>query len=191
MRRAFSLVEIIVAMTIALVVSGVLFFAFFTNQRNTERGIETLNYIRKATVLLEQLKQDIRASLHSKDSVDAKGPTVKLERYLGKTTAKVEYKFDSLEKCVIRKEDGVEKKYGADGKLGNVVFFACDPVKNMPGFYKIVVRFETFQEMQKGAAAPDPNAVRKTTNYDFQALVNKRAQENDSDVKWKYAFDDK
>jgi prepilin-type N-terminal cleavage/methylation domain-containing protein len=191
MRRGFSLVEIIIAMTIALVISGVLFFTFFTNQANAEKGIETLNYIRKATILLEQLKQDIRASLHKKDSVDAKGQTVKLERHQGKKVVKVEYKFDAQNHSVIRTEDGAKKTYGSDGQVGNVVFFACDEVKKMPGFYKIEVRFETYQDRQKsGGAAADPNAPKRTANYKFEALVNKRAQENEADVKWKYAFDE-
>lgn len=193
MRRGFSLVEIIIAMTIALVISGVLFFTFFTNQSNAERGMETLNYIRKATILLEQLKQDIRAATRKKESVKATGGDVSIERYISNKVVTVTYKFDTAEHCVVRTAPDGPKKYGADGKLGNIVFFSVKPVEKMGGFYKIEVRFETFGQIAKNpnssATTPDPKA--KKTNYEFQTLVNKRAPEDtDKDIQWKYAYEE-
>ena len=193
MRRGFSLVEIIIAMTIALVVTGVLFFTFFTNQKNAETGMETLNYIRKATLLLEQLKQDIRASTHKKDSVKATGANATIERYEHDKVISVTYKFDTNEHCVVRTAPDGTKRLGADGKNGNIVYFAVNPVPKMSGFYKIEVKFETFGTIAKnpnaGAAAPDPKA--RKTNYEFQTLVNKRAPEDtDKDIQWHYAYEE-
>jgi prepilin-type N-terminal cleavage/methylation domain-containing protein len=177
-RRGFSLVEVILAMTLSLVVTSALFFAFINSQNVAEHGIRTLDYIRNATILLEQFKQDIRASVHKTGAVLAKGPTAKLERHLGGKVAKVEYTFDAQNRCVVRTADGYKKTYGAGGNVGSVAFFACIEVPNMPGFYKIEVRFETKADPQR------------TGNYTFAALVNKRAQENEADVKWKYAFEE-
>ena len=192
---AFSLVEIIVAMSIALVVSGVLFFTFFTTQKNTETGMATLDYIRKATILLEQLKQDIRASTHKKDSVKANGQTCSLERYDKDKTIQVSYKFDPNEHCVTRTSPDGTKKFGADGQKGNIIWFSVKPVEKMGGFYKIEVKFETFGAIAKNpnasatAATPDPKG--KKTNYEFQTLVNKRTPEDtDKDIQWHYAYEE-
>jgi type II secretory pathway pseudopilin PulG len=190
-RGAFSLVEIIIAMSIALVISGILFFAFFSTQSNTEKGMETLNYIRKATVLLEQLKQDIRASLRKKDSVKASGQTVTIQRYLGDKIVTVNYKFDPAEHCVTRSGQAGTKKYGADGNKGNVVYFAVNPVPKMGGFYKIEVKFETYGQIATTPGAATTPDGKKKTNYEFQTLVNKRAPEDtDKDIQWKYAYEE-
>lgn len=193
MRRGFSLVEIIIAMTIALVISGVLFFTFFTNQSNAEKGMETLNYIRKATILLEQLKQDIRAATRKKESIKATGQTVEIERVEKNKTIKVTYKFNNNEHCVDRTDPSGSKKYGADGKLGNVVFFSVKPVEKMSGFYKIEVKFETFGSIAKNPnqTAPSTDPKAKKTNYEFQTLVNKRAPEDsEKDIQWHYAYEE-
>ena len=200
-RRGMSLIEIIIAMSIALVVTGVLFFVFFTTQRNTEKGMDTLSYIRKATILLEQLKADIRASTQKTGSIDAKGDSATIERYYQDKAIKVTYKYDQANHSVTRTGDDLgTKQYGADGKLGNVVFFSVKPVDKMPGFYKIEVKFETYVQIQKDPAGgtgsntpPNPSAdpdQRANHNYEFQTLVNKRAAEDtDKDIQWHYAYD--
>ena len=198
-RSGMSLIEIIIGMSIALVITGVLFFVFFNTQKNAERGMDTLNYIRKATILLEQLKQDIRASTPKTGSIKASGTTATIERYSGDKVVSVSYKFDPQEHAVTRTAPDGTKTYGADGKLGNIVFFNVNPVKDMPGFFKIEVKFQTFGQIQANPngtpdnTPPDPSASpdkRANHNYEFQTLVNKRAAEDtDKDIQWHYAYD--
>jgi prepilin-type N-terminal cleavage/methylation domain-containing protein len=195
MRRGFTLVEMIIAMTLALVISGVLFFAFFTTQKNTDRGVEILNYLRKATILVERLKMDIRAALAASGSVTATPTTVTIQRTSGDQKMTVTYTFNPAKHSVSRSAPGENRQLGGDGAEGNVALFSVKPVEKLPGFYKIDVVFEAKQDMKANANGATPNPASATEaplrrNYEFHTLVNKRAPEDsDQDIKWHFTYD--
>jgi len=193
-RGSFSLVEVIIAMTIALVVSGTLFFVFFSTQRNTEKGIEILDFLRKATILVESVKMDIRSSLRSPDSVQPKGSDLVVKRSVGDSTETVTYRYDAAGHFVTRTAGSDRKLLGSDGRQGVVKSFSVKHVEALPGFYRIDVEFEPIvQRKASQGAAPiqqDPGARPAQKPYEFHTLVNKRTpEESDRDVLWNYAYD--
>jgi hypothetical protein len=190
-RSGVSLVEIIIAMTIALIVSGVMLFAYITNLKNVDRGVQILDYLRKATILLERVKHDIRAAVKDKSSVDAAGPNLTVKRHAtGDTTVTIRYRYDVARRVVERLSPSERATFGTGGR-GLISHFSVTPVKTMPGFYKIEVVFETITDAKPG---PGPGAAdagsTKRSQYTFHSLVNKRSPEDtDRDIQWHSAYE--
>lgn len=190
-RRAFTLIEIIIAMMISLIVTGVIFFSFVATMGNTQQGVEMLEFVRRGTLILEYLKQDIRAATKASDSVSPGEGSVKIHRVRNKKEEDVTYTYDSGRKIVVRKGgDGRQQEFGIVGGEGRIFSFEVKPVEQAPGFYRVNVEFlPPPRKKTPGAAQPDA-AQRASTPYPFKILVNKRSTEDsDRDVRWNYAFE--
>lgn len=190
MRRGFTLIEIIIAMVISLIVTGVLFFSFVSTMGNTQQGVEMLEFLRRGTLILEYLKQDIRAATKASDSVSTSEGTVKIKRVRDRKEEEVTYTYDAGRKVVVRKAPQGEQTFGIVGGEGRIFSFEVKPVDQAPGFYRVNVEFlPPPRKKQPGGSPPDP-AQKANTPYPFKILVNKRSTEDsDRDVRWNYAFE--
>ena len=78
-----------------------------TSHIHWSHDVETLEYLGKATVLLEYLKRDIRSASSEVDSIRTGAGRVAVERTddQGRTTL-VSYEYKGDERCVVRQEQG-------------------------------------------------------------------------------------
>ena len=129
------------------------------------------------------MKQDLRAALPEKGSVDSKGTGITIRCYSGLKTITVEYRYDASTQRVTRAApDGGPTTFGAEGLKGKIVQFRVDPVEKLPGFYRIDAVFERPGAAKPAAgAAISPNRSGPAApqgNFEFHSLVNKRSRES-------------
>src|SRR5258708_541113 len=94
-REAFSLIEILIAMTISLVIAGVMMFTYISQSNDVGVGLAILDLTRTGSLLDEQVKQDLRLALRDKGSVEPTGTGVVIHRYSGDKVITVDYTFDA------------------------------------------------------------------------------------------------
>lgn len=192
--------EVIIAMIVALTVLTVMFNTFISTQKGVDKGMRMLDYVRKATILLAYVKQDIRASVPEKEAVDPSKQGLTVRRTWGKDVVSVKYTFNKEEGYVTREAGSHRMDFGKEPGRGAIVMFAVEPEPRLPGFYRIEVAFETPEERrQNGAGGPVPAdqagqggqgaPAPPRRPYVFRSLVNKRSSQGDErDIKWNYAY---
>lgn len=182
-RRGFTILETVIAIALASLVIIVIFNTLLTSRMQVEKNMETLEFLSKATVLLEYVKRDIRNASRRDDSVIcAENLLTIITMGEGGTDPTVEYKFRPdlrIVRRLVRKggSDGGEDTtwFGRAGKTGIITEFNVTPVDdaNYAGFYRVVVAFMSRGDMERqkqhGNTDPKPKRV-----HTFRALVNRR-----------------
>ncbi len=194
----FTVLEVLIAVAVATLLVMVIFNLFIGGQKLAGRGMETLDFVTKATILLEYVKRDIRGASREADSIVIEGapppPTeeamaagpdfemkIKTVDDEGKDIV-VTYKYSSRHKAVKREVDGGGKKYFGRGKGGGMItFFSVTPVggEKYKGFYRIDLAFMPRRLRHK--------RKRPARVHIFRALVTRRTP-TVVDEKWNAAF---
>ncbi len=202
-RRAFTLIETMFVMAVASIIILILLQMFTGVQRNVGRAEATLDFLRQATLLLDNVRRDIRSAGRG-DSIQL-GSTVTITREANSkdadappSTETVTYEFFETERYVKRTAKGGdedrEQSFGLSGRsvgfITSFQVFARNPRISVTtgnftreidvlGFYEIRLEFAN-QEQAKAMAEGKPGKSIHT----FRTLVSKRAPEVRDDL-WK------
>jgi len=188
--RGFTLIETIIALAIASILIIVIVNTMISSRMQVEHNLTTLDFLSKATILLEYVKRDIRNATRKANSVNPGGDTLSIlitDRE-GKET-EVRYKFFEDKRYVGRKVGwGKAKWFGREGRMGFITNFEVKAVEgnDYHGFYQVSVSFlstlHANKQKQRGVAEPKPKAI-----HTFRALVNRRTPDSVDD-KWNAGF---
>lgn len=186
MRRGFTMLETLIALTLATLIIMTLFNTMITGQRTVTHDMETLEYLGKATILMEYIKRDIRSASSEDNSVSCGGGdcTIRITDKDGKS-ATVSYAFNATAHTVTRTIEGMPPKvFGALGDDGIIETFSVKPVddERYRGFYQVEVAFSPRRRrLEEGASASRPI-------HRFRVLTNRRAPDSRDD-RWNRAFE--
>lgn len=186
--RGFTMLETLIALTLATMIIMTLFNTMITGQRTVTHDMETLEYLGKATILLEYIKRDIRSASSEENSVACGGGdcTIRVTNSEGKS-ASVAYSFQAATHHVIRTVEGQPpKKFGLLGDDGIIQNFSVKPVDDQRyrGFYQVEVSFSP----RRRRNSEQTSASRPI--HRFRILTNRRAPDARDD-RWNRAFDER
>ncbi len=187
-RQAFTLLETMIALALATIIIMVLFNTMIAGQKTVTHGVETLEYLGKATILLEYIKRDIRSASSEDSSITCGGGdcTIRVTNKDGKSEV-VKYSFKKATHHVVREAEGKRaKKFGLLGNAGIIENFLVKPVDDdrYRGFYQVEVAFSP-RRRRLSKKAPAARPIHK-----FRILANRRAPDARDD-RWNRAFDDR
>jgi len=200
-KAGFSLIEVIIALGISLVVMGVLFLTYISMMKNSSRGTEILDFLRRSAILLESVKADVRSADIEQESLKGEGGNWTIRRLRDEDMVEVTYAYDEAKRTVTRTEGGSTRMYGDPSSRselvankGDITRFEIKRVEAMPGFFQVSVEFavptkQTRDAEQARARSPGGVDSKEESPYKFAVLVNKRGGEtSDKTVKWNYVF---
>lgn len=185
-RSAFTLIELVFVAAISVVVFIGIVGLLSGGQRQGKKGEETLDFLRKSTLLLETLKRDIRSS-KSVEGSDGAQWTVRVEQDDG-PTKDIVYSYSPDERVATRLEPGEDpQEYGREGDTGFVKEFniqAKDIELTLPsgetreisGLYLVDLVFSNPSLKTK-----DGEPIVRPTHR-FRALVNRRMPTETDDL---------
>ncbi len=199
-RRGFTLIETIFVMAVVSIILVVMIQMLTGVQKNVGRSEATLDFLRRAAILLDRVRTDIRSAGRG-DSVRPGKTAVITREAPGKSDKPVDqtvtYEFNEEGRYVTRtvkggKGEGVDK-FGLDGKIGFITNFEIASRHpritvssgkftrevDVAGFYEVRLSFATEEEIKAIEAGGKPKSV-----HSFRALAAKRAPEVRDDL-WK------
>lgn len=191
--RGFTVLETIIALTLASLIIIVIFEVMINTQNNITKNMKTLEFLQEATIFLEYVKRDIRNASRTEGSVTAGGDELAIiAEDADGNPQRILYKYKRDNRYVGRRigEDGKVKWYGRIGPTGGIIVdFQVKPASediSYAGFYLIRVEFmsraDYYKQKRKGVSVPKP---RRT--HVFQSLINRRTPSSVDD-KWNSAF---
>ncbi|MBI3893688.1 MAG: prepilin-type N-terminal cleavage/methylation domain-containing protein [Candidatus Wallbacteria bacterium] len=203
MRRSsgFTLIETVFVMAVVSIVMVVMIQMFSGVQKNVGRAEETLDFLRKASILLDRVRTDIRSAGRGTTVSPSKAATtIKREAPSGKGDSSVEqtitYEFNEEGRFVTRtvkggKNEGSETFGTSGAKVGFITEFQIASrhpritVSNgrftkevdVEGFYEVRLSFANEEELKMVQGGGKPRSV-----HSFRALAAKRAPEVRDDL---------
>lgn len=189
MRRGVSILEVLIAMAISTALTLVLFNVLTGGTRVSEKTMNTLGYLRDASLLMENIKKDIRSASRSSapSSISGGSPTIITNLPDGREVD-IKYEYDTTAKIVTRRGgDGRTSTFGHGraGAVGHITEFEVTPVDGPGGevFFQVVVAFASPDQEARETAGK----AARPRHHRVQALVNRRTP-SDTDDKWNAAF---
>ena len=184
-RKAFTMLETLIALAIATLIILTLFNILITGSKTVTHDVDTLEYLGKATVLLEYLKRDIRSASSEENSVSPGSGNVVIRKcdQEGKTVT-VTYEYHAEKHFVLRQEEGRRPKaFGQEGDDGIITEFLVKAVddEKYRGFFQISVAF-TPRRRHLAKAKSGTLPIHR-----FKCLINRRAPDARDD-RWNRAF---
>lgn len=190
-RHGFTIYEVLIAAAISTILTVVLFNTLLGGQRTAAKNMETLNYLRDASLLMEYIKTDIRNAPKGDFGIEGSNPEL-MRSIPGGQAVQVRYVYDQSAKVVTRYEQGLNSRstsfgQGGSSGQGTIVEFMVTKVDNPESpepFYQVVVAFAS-PNKQKA----DDGALKPLKNHRVQALVSRRVPAERAD-KWNTAFEE-
>jgi type II secretory pathway pseudopilin PulG len=194
-RSAFTIYEVLIAAAISSILTLVLYNTLLSGTRTAEKNMETLGYLRDASLLMEYIKTDIRNAPRGDFAIEGSNPEL-LRSVPNGVPVQVSYTFDPAQGIVTRTIQGRSGKStnfgrGRTSGMGTIVEFAVTKVANPESpepFYQIVVGFASPRLMGSGHRTPTENAT-PPQNHRVQALVSRRTPAERAD-KWNTTFEE-
>lgn len=132
-RKAFTITEIMVVLTISVMLFFALYNLFFSSYRGVVAGKNKLSNLQDAAISMEYIKQDIKGAYFKKTNIQGKevdGESIfsggegfmefaclRYDQDGAEKLIKISYKHDSGAKSLTRSEEGEPDKIFAPGKI--------------------------------------------------------------------------
>jgi len=189
-RAGFTIYEVLIAMAISTILTVVLFNTLLGGTRIGEKALNTLAYLREASLLMEYVKTDIRNAPRGEHNLSGESPSL-MRSVPGGGLSQVNYVFDRENGVVTRTTRGsggrvIEFGRGRAAGKGHIVEFSVETleVEGVEPFYRIKVAFSAPNQKKPEGGEP----VTPPRTHQVQALVSQRTPAGRAD-KWNTAFE--
>lgn len=192
-RRGITIFEVLIAIAITSILTIVLFRVLISAQKNQIRTLDTLSYLRDASLLMEYVKKDIRAASRESPRETIAGSSPRILTYSPDgVELDIQYRYDAEARTVTRRgaqgSREIEFGTGKGSAGGHITHFEVKPVEGEgnEAFFQVVVEFASPRRVaEEEAGRRDPK--NRPRSHRVQALVNRRTPAG-TDDKWKAAF---
>ncbi len=191
-RRGVTILEILIAAAVSTVLIIVLYRLLLSQTRISEKMLDTLGYLRDASLLMEHVKRDIRSASRNSPRETIMGTSPRILTYnTSGVETDIKYEFDKEKRLVTRRgDDGRITTFGLGrtSGAGHITEFEVKPVegKGNESFFQVVVGFASPQRVDQEERG-EVDAASRPRHHRVQALVNRRTP-SETDDKWKAAF---
>lgn len=188
-RQAFTIYEVLIALALASMLSIVLFQTMISSTRTSEKNLNTIGFLREASLLMEYIKQDIRNAPRETASIDGQNPQLISYDKDGRART-IRYRYDPQNRTVTRSGGPKDIVFGQgrSGSMGRIIRFEIKEIEDMgqEPFFQILLEFATPQQVEAEAAGRiSPGGG--SPNHKVHALVSRRVA-GQADDKWKVGF---